>query len=1792
MKRRLAFGMMVPMVAVVAATVPTGSTPTALSQIAFAPLAGPACGAGAPVARTYDIAAINVKIPFSRWLGDLDPHGMVYVLQADKAAMKNWFEPLPGFPGAPASEPAAGRRLRPRPLVIRANVGECIAINFTNELDELTAPRADGLPVSPRASIHVDGPSYNPGTSAGANVGFNADTTVGHLESITYHWRVPMDEGIFLFRDMANTAGGEADGGTLARGLFGGLVVEPAGSRYYDPVSGAELYTGATDTQSGELYINAVIVPGGAGAPASYDGSIPAIHAPDSVIFRESVQIAQDEIPEIGLGFNYGVENLLQRQEPINRCADCVGEETWLSSWPFGDPGLVKLASGLGPWYPVWHPLFPGNAGLQRPDLVGVTDPEDCGLTDGCYTANVQHAYPFDPIKFRFAHAGPKETHVFHMHAHQWLMEPDDVGNSGSTPGQPGVGTVDGTADTFRMPEALTIDSQTFGPGEGFTADLLFGGGSKPGTVGDTIFHCHLYPHFAEGFWSLLRVHDMLEDGSGLTPDGHKVRALLPLLDRSDPPDAPDELRPGFPRFVPGTYAWRAPQPLNGAWELNATPDDPASVTREDLSLATRHVAGVGLDSAILLATQVVSLTATGGDFTLTFGGETTAPIPFGADAATVEGALELLPSLMGATVTGSPGSWIVRLDLWTKGLSPPPLLELTVDGAGLTGVTVPATVSVGAGLPAWFTSSVFADVAYKLAIERWQSLTRYNPGIDVTDNPTAAIQPKPGAPLVDPCPAGAREITYNVSIIQTDVVYNEAGWHDTQARFLVLDEHVDAVLDGSMEPEPLFFRANAGDCINFNLTNRMPNWLGNDDFLELIQTNMVGQHIHLVKFDVTASDGASNGWNNQQAAYSEGQVAFSEAVLAGTQDCIPDTFIGLALDVDGCRIPTPDPSTIDPAFLCTGATCPVGQTFRERWYADYELRTVFSHDHHFPAEDQNRGYFSALIVEPAGFDTRDPFTGEFFQPINQAANGPLCGAECNANAVGTQRDIIGPGPDDDFRELSLATQDFVSLYRPCTVDCDPSEIGGQEPINPPDAPELYPDDDPGVFGVNMRNAPFSLRDTKLGVPVDPAYTFSSWVWGDPETPVFELYSDDRVVVRAIQGAMEEQHFLSFHGMRWRNEPDDPESPLVNGRAMGISDAFTFDTKAPHIECVVGQPCIADYLYSTTTTDDLYLGLWGLVRVYGKDKPGVLRLPDDARTLLPAVTVPAPTGEPPPLRVETGDVCPPGVPTRNFDIVAMETDIVYNEGGYHDPYGLIYALASDEADIRSGAKLPEPLTIRANEGECIGVTLENKLTTAFLDHDGVADGDPILPTESPTGTPAGLRVSLHPSIVQYDVRFSDGATIGFNLDQTVGPGEVIHYEWYADPVSPGEIGPVNLLDFGDVRGHRHHGLFAGLIIEPADASYHDPITGAQIESGIAADIRTAAGNFREFPVYFQDGLNLRLPGVDLTPVPDPLDDGELMDAEDQGEKGFNYRNANYNVRLGIPPGPLDDLLNTDQSNIFSSTVHGDPMTPIFQAYPGDDMRIRVMMGADKPRQHSIAVGGHSWRRDPYDPGSQIIGAQSGITVGRAVDIFAPAGGDEEQVGDFIYNCRVLAHHISGGLWGILRVLPKPAGPDVVPADQPLLLETPVGDVTVNVELQGRVGPNLAGTSVTVESCPTSPLPNFGPFNPPDLTDGAGVALVTSFLDTCYSATASHPGYLSSALTVGAPGPTLPTVVLRGGDVNGDGTINIVDLSALLTDYLGPQVNGSTDINGSGTVDIVDFSILLSNYGVSGPTSWP
>jgi hypothetical protein len=102
--------------------------------------------------------------------------------------------------------------------------------------------------------------------------------------------------------------------------------------------------------------------------------------------------------------------------------------------------------------------------------------------------------------------------------------------------------------------------------------------------------------------------------------------------------------------------------------------------------------------------------------------------------------------------------------------------------------------------------------------------------------------------------------------------------------------------------------------------------------------------------------------------------------------------------------------------------------------------------------------------------------------------------------------------------------------------------------------------------------------------------------------------------------------------------------------------------------------------------------------------------------------------------------------------------------------------------------------------------------------------------------------------------------------------------------------------------------------------------------------------------------------------------------------------------------------------------------------------------------------------------------------------------------------------------------------------------------------------------------------------------------------------AEYPGYLPSqkTITVSAAGPiNVGTTTLRGGDINGDNRINILDVGIIIPNFGATPVDVRSDaaggcfdldqpadINDDGTIDIRDIAIIAgANFGLVGPTPW-
>jgi manganese oxidase len=840
----------------------------------------------------------------------------------------------------------------------------------------------------------------------------------------------------------------------------------------------------------------------------------------------------------------------------------------------------------------------------------------------------------------------------------------------------------------------------------------------------------------------------------------------------------------------------------------------------------------------------------------------------------------------------------------------------------------------------------------------------------------TAAADPggqKPGGFFQDPCPAGRPTKTFNVAAIQIAQQYNDdLNWRNPQSRVYVLQEHKQAVL-GGQKPEPFAPIVNVGDCVVYQLTNELPVQYGGNVFDRAQETNEVGIHQHMVQFDVLTSDGAANGWNYDQGA--------------------------------------------DP-----------GQTITYRDFVHENTATNSFHDHFFPNVHQDAGLFGGASIHPPGCTFHDPRSDATVRV------GTLVDLHCQPTT-----DYRGQATDgEDYRNFSLFIEDHVPMFQPANPDTA-NDDQFVTPHGVPIFPAKFPSstDDQGVMGINYRLEPFEARRDR-----DPSRLFADRL---AFTPLLGAYEGDKVKFRLFQLSQEESHGFNLDRFRWKFEPKDPESNVVQAQHIGMLEYFDvrvdlgFELENPSFT----SPQERDYLYHYGGADDWFLGTWGILTVAGCQRsflpPGALRtLPDNFVEIC---------DEPEPSAAEDGgagvnatDVCPTGAPLKQFNVAAINVDIRYNNAGDHDPNGLMYALEQDVTAIRSGAKAPEPLVIRVNAGDCIQVTLRNALDPAKMVphcHEAIEPGQlgfregvlafPACIDQPPNNEvnvpgfqpfPVSARVSMRPQLVNYHYE-SAGSSVGRNTDSTVAPGTSRIYRWFAPP---DVTGLALLEDRADVQNHLHHGLYGALVIEPAGSSYLDPRTGQPLASGTSAVItHPTQPDFRENIVLLNSDLALFR--ADGQPVPDNFDlvnnpSREANDPEDQGEFSVNYRNAPWSHRFAV---------DRNITNIFSSFVHGDPATPLFQAYNGDKTVFRVAQAVGDPRSTSFALHDHVWRRSPADPQSQIAATQGQFNPGVVYNIHLDpavtggAGGRRAVAGDYLYRTSTLARHLTGGQWGLFRV---------------------------------------------------------------------------------------------------------------------------------------------------------------------------
>jgi hypothetical protein len=1623
-----------------------------------------------------DIVALDQAITLNRY-GATIPGGMMYALRRD-------IEPIDPALGLVAGNVRLRAGKRPRPLVLRMNVGDRLRVVFQNLLEP--TPVDVLQPATRSASVHISGLQLagNIG-SDGSNVCKNPSSLVPPGGSTSYVV-IAGREGTYLLSSAAASAGGEVETGTKALGLFGAVNVEATGAEYYrSQVTEEDLRLASQDANGNPLRtadghpiinydavypvghpfagipilkildagnhivhsdLNAIITgpnrghfPEGtypsvaAAVPPASDDAVPRTR---NEPFREFTVIFHDEIAHVdafqrffldpvlghtlhGVGdafaINYGSggvgsEIIANRLGvgPVHDCTECKYEEFFLTSWAVADPAMIVD--------------IPANAGLEnlapgQAPPVGTTGPKATKALFPDDPSNVHHSYLNDHVKLRNVHAG-KEHHIFHLHAHQWLFTPDDD-------------------------NSVYLDAQHIGPTSAYNYEIVYNGsGNRNLTPGDAIFHCHFYPHFAQGMWELWRNHDVFEAGTVLDANG------LPVAGARALPDGEIAVGTPIPAVVP--LPGRPMAPMPGEVHIAQRVGQPGGqVEFADPNVPVNpgypfFIAGIAGHRPPTPPLDVVD--------------------DGGLPRHIITGGVGVQPTEHFET----------RLN-FDKTLLSVAAIQIPEDG----------------------TNAEKAAMAFHGVGNRFHN-TFLPDGSQVTGNAgfkTNGQAPQPGAPYADPCvddfgsvPAGVNQRTYKGAAIQLETVMNKVGWHFAQSRMLSLWNDVADFQSGAKPPEPLFFRANSNDCITFHHTNLVPNVYEADDYQVRTPTDVIGQHIHLVKFDVTSADGSGNGFNYEDGTFSPQEVIERiTAINAG------NTWTPIA---GGPALPLAPVN--HPFFGVAGA-----RTTVQRWYADSvlnnkgqdrTLQSVFSHDHFGPSTHQQAGLYATFAVQPEGSKWFDPETGVQFG-TGREDGGP----------TSWKANILTANRKDSYREFLFQLADFQPAYKAGAqfqdiVDPDsgnrvvgkfdaqsvingPARADVPQPIGvaralvcpggvPLPCPEAIMAADPGTMVVNYRNEPIASRvfdpltgAQALGKPGDLSFVYRSDILradprlntqpavplplsgdvnpGDPFTPLIRVYQGDKVKIRAQVGATEESHNLTIHGVRWLQEPFVKRSGYRNSQSMGISEQFTFNAPLVPAENVRGP--FTDHLFKMgAAVEDQWNGAWGILRAYDRDKPQASLIPLPNTNVRQSDIL---------NRHEFRGVCPRNAPVRRYDITAVAASralaqgtLVYNRrlgnvpgvpGPLHDPTALLYVHTKD---LRKGGKLKpgvpiEPLVLRACAGECIEVTLRNRLPENLADLGGFSVLTLLEDNFNANQLRTSKSVGLHPQLVSVDASRHDGTNVGLNVQghQTVDPGHKRTYRWYAGILSvenrklvarPVEFGATNLMP-ADPINHAGKGAVGALIIEPARSTWKE-----ERKSRTSATVTPRKGKpFREFVLIFQTNLNLR-DGLGR-PIPTvPAGD----DAEDSGQKGFNYRSEPFWFRLGFDPTtPGEETSAMDFSSVLSNSVTGgnDPVTPVFKADAKMPTRFRVLHPGGHSRNHAFEIHGHAWQREPYNstssritsnPFSQWRSAQEGIGASSHWDmvLLNGAGGRFGVKGDYLYR----DHNPVGlatGLWGIFRV---------------------------------------------------------------------------------------------------------------------------------------------------------------------------
>ncbi len=1573
--------------------------------------------------RHYSVVAIDVEITVNRH-GDYDPWGYMYVLEgnlagvrAEEAALRKASEttddvdPNTGqitrsWADKVATDPQArlvSHGLRNdliQPLVIRGRLGECVVIKLRNDITRAPVSGPSGRLFQypggvPSVSIDMQGVSYDAaGGDGGQQVGFSGASAMaapGQTVEYRFYLDPAMGEGAKVFR-----SGGESTQLT-AHGLFGALIAEPPGARWFDPYEGID----RTDDPNWSNWEAMIQVPG---EPSFREFTILYHEIGDeSFVLRRPLRedFGGQGSPQVDPFDTSPTPRLIGGSLPmIDRRAPDAGRPFFRGGGTFSyRPGTRALNYRSESFFRrMQHEglLVERDGGTPNDTRAEQNANKSLGYSSYVYgdpATPMPFSYLGEPTKTRLAHVGWEQLHVHHLHggATRWRQNPDadDTDMAGGLRKVP-----------IQNAKSIRLDSQTISPEESFNLEHECGAGGCQQAAGDFLYHCHIAHHYIAGMWSIWRVFDTKQEGLAELPG----RAPLPQAVTSD------QL-------------------------LGKTLQDGRTVVLD--SQVTDPSTEVGLETLIESQLPPQGQRFHKHDATVwdwVKGGTPNAPVYLGEPETTdvwenyrSEAPGQRLPILFNPT-NGRPAFPMLRPHLGQR----PPFAPNEHSGAPWLGETGNAQRPDGL-CPDTAPVRTFDITAVSVPIQ--MTAREVDPGgmLYVLNEDKEALLngTKPTEPLVIRSNVGdCVAITFGNEIDNTARLaagQKELTKVNMHTHFVQFDPQAsDGVITGFSWEQSIFPAQREGRT------------LVSQDSATTVTVN----HVNDLRpgIAIAVGLGTPNIEIRTIAAINGNQLTFDRP-LDNSHD--PGEWVTVEFtrhrwfsDVDSGTVFWHD--HVDgivswaSGLFAAHIIEPPGSTYHDP-VTGAEVRSGTIVDIHAPANasvgvGQSGSFREFMIFLHNG------------RPGARAATNFLLGQECEEGSINLRAEPLGertpPGslvtaPDGE----PLDTVPSTTMQR--------FQFNGFDTVN-------------SCRNAFDRSTPSRTDQGTVAATVttvDP-YVFSSVKYGDPRTPLLRAYAGDDVVIRTL-GLGERGEALRIQGHRFRMERFNEDAQLLETAVTGISERFDYilDGGAGGPRKIPG-----DYLYHSTRTFALESGAWGIFRVHDRLRSDLKPLPDNIPPSGPggfpvlsphtAANPQANPGPNPPAATLFNvrgplEPCPSGSTPRTYAVTAFSHTLPTEP--FADTEGIMYALTTDYLLISLGLKKAEPLVLRANKGDCVTIILTNAISASSL-YGGTRVGFDLGMLTTNRQLYGGAAIGLNPdsTVPRGGVgiyRFYADEEVGTVMFQNLGSPASLRHGAYGmmivEPAGSAWFDSVTGLPLGPL-----HTSTQAVIVPPNGAAFREfalaiGTTDQQYSRSIVPYMDVVAGSGIN-PVRDAGGGQVTLRPAPIAGAPPGTTDNN--GSFDKGFTHVNYHSEPLTARIGLTAAPGHVDLDGDGvedpgwfdpgfvvahpfHSAMSSVIHGDPSTPVFRAHAGDKVVFRVGVGASD-QLHSFIVSGHVFPLEPDMAGSQLVASRT-ITAGQGLDVWlvGGAGGPNAFTGDYAYRDS-RQPFVAAGLWGIFRVLPK------------------------------------------------------------------------------------------------------------------------------------------------------------------------